>query len=1217
VKHTASARVPVHRRPPELGHGHDSPRKPQPHSHDDQGDKVTPTARDAKSPFTPKAGLFATLAGSLRAKGSRVPSSRRSRLLLALATAPLVAACLAPSAAVALTTHPYESSFGPDGTEGTAFNAAVAVAVDQQTGDIYVGDPANEAIYKFDEGHQPSNFSALGSNEITGLASFSGRGESQLAVDSTTHRIYAMTTGSIKAFQQNGEPAEFSALSSDEIGGFGALCGVAVDANGDIYAGDFSNGVSVYAPSGELLTSFSTESVCNVAVDALGAVYVDHFNSTIEKFVPSAFPVTSSTTYESVGPVDPGGAYSLAVNPITGDLYTDRSTSVVQSAGAASITTFANSGSGALSSSGGIAVKGASSSERVYVSDTQGQERVDIFGPTLLLPDASTEAASVIDGDVTLRGAVSAAGGPPASCVFEYVEVHAEGFQGASSVPCSPAGPYTGTAPVAVSAEVKGLPRAAYRFRLHASNANGSNDGKTLLFNTFERTAGLPDGRAYELVSPPEKAGEVFPPEPNSSLGGRVGPSCPAAECLPGSNVAEYPMQSTANGEAVAYEGDPFAAGLSSGPNEYLARRTPSGWTTQGLSPAIFGSQGDEGYRGFPSDLSRGILSHVEPALSPEAALAPDGKSYANLYLRGEDGSLRALVTEAPPQRNPGFEEEAFEIAFSGANAGAPAFSHVAFEANDALTKAVPGIAPAAPEVEAGKHCGFVGANCNLYEWSEGELRLVNVTEGNTEAATGAVIGSGRALGVGADTQQSPDVSNAISADGRRIFWSEQSGQAMVRIDGDQTREIPDHSGEFITASAQGSQVLLSDGHIYGHLEAKPPREEVDLSQGEGGFQGILGASEDAGGNEFTHVYFIDTKALAVSENSKQNANGEEAEEGAFNLYAWSRGASPAEDSTAFIGRLDAEDNFISGVYGDWDATPSNRTAQVSADGRYLAFMSQARLTGYDNEVKSGGCKGEREGSPFGGTVCQEVFEYDSASGKLSCASCNPSGQRPLGQSNLSLIKPPSGYPVVPQPGNLVAEGRGMLFFESQDELLPHDTNGAVQDIYEWKPQGVGGCEEAAGCLGLISSGHAGGDSMFVTSTPSGSDAFFVSREQLVSQDHNDQLDLYDARVGGGFQEAGAAPCDGEACRGPVASAPPSPPPGSSVFSGPGNFTFSLPVKPSEKPKPPTRAQKLAKALKACAKKPKNKRRPCRAQARRRYGPTKPKTKTKTHKGGK
>ena len=76
---------------------------------------------------------------------------------------------------------------------------------------------------------------------------------------------------------------------------------------------------------------------------------------------------------------------------------------------------------------------------------------------------------------------------------------------------------------------------------------------------------------------------------------------------------------------------------------------------------------------------------------------------------------------------------------------------------------------------------------------------------------------------------------------------------------------------------------------------------------------------------------------------------------------------------------------------------------------------------------------------------------------------------------------------------------------------------------------------------------------MFVSSSPSGNDAFFITREQLLLRDKDQQLDLYDARVDGGFSENAPPPCLGEACRGPGSSAPEQQGPGSSSFAGPGN----------------------------------------------------------------
>jgi hypothetical protein len=73
-------------------------------------------------------------------------------------------------------------------------------------------------------------------------------------------------------------------------------------------------------------------------------------------------------------------------------------------------------------------------------------------------------------------------------------------------------------------------------------------------------------------------------------------------------------------------------------------------------------------------------------------------------------------------------------------------------------------------------------------------------------------------------------------------------------------------------------------------------------------------------------------------------------------------------------------------------------------------------------------------------------------------------------------------------------------------------------------------------------------------------------------------------------------------------------PPASTTNSGSGGSITPLPTpRSSTKPRPLTRAQKLALALKACAKKPMSKRQSCRTQAEKRYGPIKPKSKSKTN----
>ncbi len=133
-------------------------------------------------------------------------------------------------------------------------------------------------------------------------------------------------------------------------------------------------------------------------------------------------------------------------------------------------------------------------------------------------------------------------------------------------------------------------------------------------------------------------------------------------------------------------------------------------------------------------------------------------------------------------------------------------------------------------------------------------------------------------------------------------------------------------------------------------------------------------------------------------------------------------------------------------------------------------------------------------------------------------------------------------------------------------------------------------------------------ETRFLGLDASGTDIFFKSLDQLVPQDVDTQASFYDARAGGGF----AAPaqqqaCSGEACHGPV-SAPPILPSTPASATTPGEAVAPPPQGPaSAKRETPSRATLLARALRACGKKPKAKRAACERQARARYGTRKSK----------
>jgi hypothetical protein len=262
---------------------------------------------------------------------------------------------------------------------------------------------------------------------------------------------------------------------------------------------------------------------------------------------------------------------------------------------------------------------------------------------------------------------------------------------------------------------------------------------------------------------------------------------------------------------------------------------------------------------------------------------------------------------------------------------------------------------------------------------------------------------------------------------------------------------------------------------------------------------------------------------------------------------------------------------------------------------------------------------------------------------KLVCASCDPTGARPVGvfDSGHSLVVDREAIWAqngnegfgnhwlagsVPGWDNFASGGStyqprylsdsGRLFFNSPDALVPQDTNG-LEDVYEYEPVGVGGsdgCTEASstfgmrsdGCVGLISAGTASAESVFYDASETGGDVFFTTTGKLVSEDYDKGYDVYDAHVCSEAVPCKSVPVSPPACTsGDSCKAAPTPQPEifgpapSATFNGVGNVTSS-PSSPVVSSKSLTRAQKLTRALKACRKKRKG-RGVCEAYARKRY----------------
>ncbi len=1015
----------------------------------------------------------------------------------------------------------------------------IDVDVDESSGNVYVYNGESEAGLKAIVAYSPD-----GSSEITRFGELAPFGES---VAASPAKIHGSNFPGAIAVNGAGEVYVF-----DEDAVFGApfhrLAKFKPKTPGDFSEYEYAAGEDVAAA----LTSAAARRPTKPVADAAGNLYVASESTYVEMYDPGQPAHPPVCTYKH----KKGGITAITVDPVSGSVFffslrieTGFARKTVHELGPCNPATEKFEGPGGEEEVGeyevaperddlwglaydpgrefsagrpaGTLYGGAPGPEPNSGEGEPDQSSLGyIFAPLQESPpQISGEAVEKVKATSAQLGATVDPAGFKTHYVFEYLTDAAykedgESFANAKEAPAG--GAYlAGTgSPQAVGVTLSSLAAdTAYRYRVVATSNGCPAEAESLCetvgssqsFHTYPfSSALLPDNRAYELVSPAQKhGGQVLPADPRVS-------SCGLEECKPGTYSGRFPMQSAPSGDAVAYEGTPFSPGEGAAAvNAYIARRDPlSGWQSANPTPGLLFSRGGGGYKAYDEGLGRALLSQeqLRPVLDPAAP-----PEYENLYAQPSTPpfAISALIGSGPPNR----PATQFTLRYTGASAD---LSRVFFAADDALTAALPGIAPAA--IDGGD------GSFNLYEWQRpsGQLRLVNVGVGNETTEPGASFAPGSA--------------HPISTDGSRAFFADHTGQLYVREGGVATREIPD-SGEFLAAATDGSKVLLANGHIY-DLETETT---TDLSAGEGGFLGIAGQSDD-----LSHLYFLDTAVLSGGEeNCREGAEGEVCEAAAAgknNLYSWTEG------ELHFIAQLDDEDNADSaGGGGDWQPAPSNRTAQASPAGRYLAFLSVAQLTGYDNV---GPCAFIGETGEAVDFPCSRVFLYDSQSGDLTCPSCNPSGSAVLGHSSLRLTL---GGNWLPQPRYLTDSGR--LFFDSQESLSPHDTNGGVEDVYQFEPQGLGSCTRSGGCLTLISAGREAVDSNFLAADPGGENVFFTTRDRLVAQDKDDLLDLYDARVGGGFafeSELTPGGCSGEGCQ-PPPPATPEAPPSSVTLQDPGN----------------------------------------------------------------
>jgi len=785
------------------------------------------------------------------------------------------------------------ASFNGAAAPTGAFSSPTGVAVDNSSdpldpsaGDLYVIDAGHEAIDKFD---------AAGSyiGQLTEGAPGSPLGPLEgVAVDAN---------GQVWVYREDREIDSFSDSLSNEFlssrsSPFGTSPGFAVDSEDNLYVLRGEPFVGKLNSAGEeLIEAIDEEAASAVGVDLSdNQVYIDNFESI------GVFETTSSTSslLERFGTGHLSAGSGLAINPTTGTVYVaDSAANVVNifaSVVIPDVTTGGSSGVGeeaatvtgevnpdgepitscefeygTSASYGEVApcspTPGAGTAPVQVSADLTALEPRTVYHYRLVATNANgstqgadrtftTTAHVSIDGEsvteVTSSSAILNAeinpGALPTSYRFEYGPTTSYG----TSLPTSGGNTGAGILDVLMRAHAQDLePSTSYHYRVVASNALGEVVGEDHQFTTQPPGAGplaLPDGRSYELVSPPDKNGGAVSTDRTDQVS---------------------TWESSPAGDEMIYSAPPPFAGAQTGAatgSYYLARREPGGWSTQSLLPpqAPGCNICQPQIEMFSTDLSKAILldgggeglGQDDPQLVPGEPL-----DSPNLFIRDNSTGSYQLIDLTPADTNPAQPNLA---------GGSDNLTHVVFNERAQLTENTP-------------------AGEGLYDWMDGSLYLVS-------PAIHAALGDG------------VNRMHAISADGSRIFFT-ANGNLYLREDHVRTVQVDSPQGpgsggggQFMTASSDGSEVFFTDDASAGLTEDTAPASganlyEFDVASGvltdltsasAAEVQGVLGASEDS-----AYVYFVANGALASG-----------AQQGEPNLYVQHAGV------TTFIATLELND---------------------------------------------------------------------------------------------------------------------------------------------------------------------------------------------------------------------------------------------------------------------------------------------------------------------
>jgi hypothetical protein len=651
-------------------------------------------------------------------------------------------------------------------------------------------------------------------------------------------------------------------------------------------------------------------------------------------------------------------------------------------------------------------------------------------------------------------------------------------------------------------------------------------------------SAGLPDCRAYEQLTPVEKEGAQEP----FHYGGL--------------NILNYGLAAEAGGRFMFEAlGTGYFPGPGGGSGPYLFSREEE----QGWSILTGDAQPEAGVEVYEPQVFSADLTQVALAATVRTSEAT-GAAGEVQYKVGPVGGPYMFV-KAIPKKFVGVGSEP-----QGWVAGDSSMSKLVLATSDHE------LLGASTDTKSG---------LDLYEYTAaGGLVQLNVSGEPGEPPV--TIGScGAKLAHGLEDGELEQIGTAsgphsLSSDGSRVFFEADPGKRCgkepshlyMRVDGSETVDLGARS--FRAANALGTGLLLESDTGTG--DASLYDTEKKLATPLPGLENLpLEFSPDVVvASDLSTVYSFERGALYRYDINARKAEG---------LFGVSRGA---ELTVTPDGRYVYFHGAVGGLPGG---------AAISSERPYRGAGAQPgeealQLYRYDSQEGVVACISCA--SPYDPEPREPAFLYDSASAHPEISgglpldvSVSGSGEFAFFTTPAALVKEDIDGEIGIEAGVGKCEGRGGL------ENCEYSDVGAQtspsSDIYEWRADGMDGCVQLAGCVALISGGRGGYKTLLLGSADEGNDVYIYTREQLGSRDVDTAGDVYDVRVGGTPAGPVVRPteCEANSCS-VVPGSPVDLTPASFSFAGVGNVSPVAPAgKPVVKKKAPPKKKHDAKKKRA------------------------------------